>query len=71
MKAVGLMATRDEGHSRVGEVIKFCLLPYRRETKSRRGDGECGRLYERVGGAWEGHDSRGTHGHSLHQVTAM
>ena len=35
-----------------------CLLLYLPETKARRGDGECGRLYE---GA-EGRYSRGTHG---------
>ena len=45
------------GPKQVGTTIR-----YRRETKAGRGDGEYWSLYE---GA-EGHDSRGTHGHSLH-----
>ena len=46
-------------------MMVMTLSLYRRKTKARRGDEEYGRLSEEA----ERHESKCTHGHSLHHVT--
>ena len=50
----------EAGSLSVGKQVQLLL-----STKARRGDGEYGRLNQEA----ERHDSSGTHGHSLHEVT--